>query len=91
MSGNSGNGANGNGTLHTDSKTIWVGDIEGWMDENYVSNVFSKIGPVVGVKLIRDKQTGAPMGYGFVEFASHEIAARVLQHSNGTLNSGGNK
>lgn len=91
MSGNSGNGAGGNGTLHTDSKTIWVGDIEAWMDDNYVSNVFSKIGPVVGVKLIRDKQTGAPMGYGFVEFASHEIAARVLQISNGTLNSGGNK
>jgi RNA recognition motif-containing protein len=91
MANNSSNAGSGQPMLQTDSKTLWVGDIESWMDETYISNVFSKIGPVLGVKLIRDKQTGAPTGYGFVEFASHEIAARVLQQSNGALNSGGNK
>lgn len=61
-----------------DSKTLWVGDIENWMDEGYVANLFAKGGQVTNVKIIKDKSSGAPMGYGFVEFASPEIAARVL-------------
>ena len=36
------------------------------------------------MKIIRDKQTGLPAGYGFVEFSSHEVAAQVLQTYNGT-------
>ena len=78
-------------TTHQDSKALWVGDIESWMDENYIANLFCKIGSVVNVKIIRDKNSGAPMGYGFVEFASHEIAARVLQLFNGSINPGTNK
>jgi len=40
-------------------------------------------GDVVEVKLIRDKHTGFPAGYGFVEFASPEIAEKVLETCNG--------
>jgi RNA recognition motif-containing protein len=40
-------------------------------------------GDVVEVKLIRDKQSGFPAGYGFVEFASPEIAEKVLETCNG--------
>ena len=38
---------------------------------------------VQAVKLIRDKITGQLQGYGFVEFASHAAAERVLQTYNG--------
>lgn len=65
-------------TQGQDSKTLWVGDIENWMDESYVANLFAKAGQVVSVKIIKDKNSGAPMGYGFVEFASPEVAARTL-------------
>jgi hypothetical protein len=40
-------------------------------------------GDVVEVKLIRDKHTGFPAGYGFVEFATAEIAEKVLETCNG--------
>lgn len=76
---------------HQDSKTLWIGDIESWMDEKYITNLFCQIGAVVNVKIIRDKNSGAPMGYGFVEFTSHEVAARVLQLYNGSINPGTNK
>lgn len=23
-----------------DSRTLWIGDIEAWMDENYLANIF---------------------------------------------------
>jgi RNA recognition motif-containing protein len=63
---------------NADTRSLWVGDIEAWMDEKYVTELFSKTGQVVSVKIIKDKSTGSPSGYGFVEFASHEIAQRVL-------------
>ncbi len=40
-------------------------------------------GDVVEIKLIRDKHTGFPAGYGFVEFSSLEIAEKVLETCNG--------
>jgi RNA recognition motif-containing protein len=60
-------------------KTIWVGDIESWMDEKYLVDIFGKSATVVKVKIIRDKITSIPLGYAFVEFDSHEEAARILQ------------
>ncbi|CDW85906.1 uncharacterized rna-binding isoform 2 [Stylonychia lemnae] len=66
------------------SKTLWIGDIEPWMDESYTSNLFNGIALVVSVKLIRDKNKGTPVGYGFVEFASHDIAKQVFQNLNGS-------
>jgi RNA recognition motif-containing protein len=87
----SGNGNNEGSGSHQDSKTLWVGDIESWMDENYIANLFSKVGQVTNAKIIRDKNSGAPMGYGFVEFTSHEIAARVLQLFKEAINPGTNK
>lgn len=39
---------------------------------------------VISVKVIRNKITGHPEGYGFVEFVSHAAAERVLQSYNGT-------
>eukprot|EP00274_Cyanoptyche_gloeocystis_P003408 CAMPEP_0196664862 /NCGR_PEP_ID=MMETSP1086-20130531/58736_1 /TAXON_ID=77921 /ORGANISM="Cyanoptyche gloeocystis , Strain SAG4.97" /LENGTH=84 /DNA_ID=CAMNT_0042001349 /DNA_START=1 /DNA_END=252 /DNA_ORIENTATION=+ len=66
-----------------ETKTLWVGDIDHWMDENYLSQLFAHTGEVVNVKIIRDKVTGYPAGYGFVEFSSRYSAQRVLETYNG--------
>ncbi|OVA12259.1 RNA recognition motif domain [Macleaya cordata] len=39
---------------------------------------------VLSIKIIRNKITGQPEGYGFVEFVSHAAAERILQTYNGT-------
>ncbi|XP_065879912.1 polyadenylate-binding protein RBP45-like isoform X2 [Euphorbia lathyris] len=65
-------------------RTLWIGDLQYWMDENYLHNCFSHTGEVVSVKVIRNKQTGQVEGYGFIEFNSHGAAERVLQTYNGT-------
>jgi len=66
-------------TRYEDNKTIWVGDIESWMDEAYLSRMFGAICPVVNVKLVRDWQHGGrPVGYGFVQLAGHGDAERLL-------------
>ncbi|KAL9243517.1 hypothetical protein vseg_017392 [Gypsophila vaccaria] len=66
-------------------RTLWIGDLQYWMDESYVSNCFSQSGELVSVKIIRNKQTMQSECYGFIEFSSHAGAERMLQTYNGTL------
>ncbi|KAE9597253.1 hypothetical protein Lal_00007763 [Lupinus albus] len=64
-------------------KTIWLGDLHHWMDENYLHNCFAHTGEVVSAKVIRNKLTGQSEGYGFVEFYSRATAEKVLQNYGG--------
>ncbi|XP_044483823.1 polyadenylate-binding protein RBP47B' [Mangifera indica] len=65
-------------------RTLWIGDLQYWVDENYLNSCFAHTGEVVSIKIIRNKITGQPEGYGFVEFVSHAAAERILQTYNGT-------
>ncbi|CAN0852348.1 Polyadenylate-binding protein RBP45B [Linum grandiflorum] len=65
-------------------RTLWIGDLQYWMDESYLHNCFSQTGEVANVKVIRNKQSGQMEGYGFMEFTSHAAAERILQTYNGT-------
>ncbi|XP_057451680.1 polyadenylate-binding protein RBP47B'-like isoform X2 [Lotus japonicus] len=65
-------------------RTLWIGDLQYWVDENYLTHCFAHTGEVVSIKIIRNKLTGQPEGYGFIEFVSHAAAERVLQSFNGT-------
>ena len=39
--------------------TLWMGELEGWMDENFVRQIFQHLmNEHVNVKVIRDKATG---------------------------------
>ncbi|KAH7440855.1 hypothetical protein KP509_03G014200 [Ceratopteris richardii] len=66
-------------------RTLWVGDLQFWMDEHYIANCFAHTGEVVSAKIIRNKQTLASEGYGFVEFISHSSAERILNTFNGSI------
>uniref|UniRef100_A0A6P4BHE0 polyadenylate-binding protein RBP45-like isoform X1 n=1 Tax=Ziziphus jujuba TaxID=326968 RepID=A0A6P4BHE0_ZIZJJ len=73
------------GTTTDEIRSLWIGDLLPWMDENYILSCFAHTGEAVTAKVIRNKQTGMPEGYGFIEFASRAAAERVLQTYNGTL------
>ncbi|KAL4386246.1 hypothetical protein GQ457_09G001400 [Hibiscus cannabinus] len=64
-------------------RTLWIGDLQYYMDENYLLSCFAQTGEVASVKVIRNKQTGQVEGYGFIEFVSRAAAERVLQTYNG--------
>lgn len=58
--------------------TLWMGELEPWMDENFIKGVFiSTAGETVNVKVIRDKNSGNA-GYCFVEFQSPDAATKAL-------------
>ncbi|KAK4044362.1 hypothetical protein C8A01DRAFT_31416 [Parachaetomium inaequale] len=65
------------------AKTLWMGEMEGWMDENFIKNIFSTVlGENVQVKVIRDRNSGNA-GYCFIEFGTAEAAQKAL-NLNGT-------
>ncbi|RZS11715.1 hypothetical protein BHM03_00043079, partial [Ensete ventricosum] len=66
-------------------RTLWIGDLQYWMEENYLYGCFVHTGEVVSVKVIRNKQTGQSEGYGFMEFVSRSAADRILQTYNGQV------
>lgn len=67
-----------------DCRTLWMGDLAYWMDENFIFSLFLPTGALQTVKIIRNKASNASEGYGFVEFTTHAAAEDVLQTLNGT-------
>ncbi|KAJ2823962.1 hypothetical protein FBU31_004121, partial [Coemansia sp. 'formosensis'] len=62
---------------------LWMGDIEPWMDEDYIRIVWERLGESVAVKIIRDRLTGAMANYCFIEVSTHADAERILTLYNG--------
>ncbi len=62
--------------------TIYVGNLPFSATENDVRTLFEKHGTVQSVKLVNDRETGRPRGFGFVEMPSSD-AQTAIQHVNG--------
>jgi RNA recognition motif-containing protein len=62
--------------------TIYVGNLPFSATENDVRSLFEKHGSVQSVKLVNDRETGRPRGFGFVEMDSGD-AQTAIQQVNG--------
>ncbi|KAL6713939.1 hypothetical protein ACLMJK_008433 [Lecanora helva] len=69
--------------------TLWMGELEPWIDENFVRTVWYNMGEQVNVKMIRDKFSGNA-GYCFIDFQSPAAAGKALQ-LNGQVIPGSNR
>ncbi|KRZ17097.1 Cleavage stimulation factor subunit 2 tau variant, partial [Trichinella zimbabwensis] len=66
-----------NDLRNTESKSstsVYVGNLSYDASEEELKSLFSKVGPVVGFRLVCDNKTGKPSGYGFCEFLDRETA-----------------
>ena len=62
--------------------TIYVGNLPFSATETDVRSLFEKHGTVQSVKLVNDRETGRPRGFGFVEMPPSD-AQTAIQHMNG--------
>ncbi|KAJ1938505.1 hypothetical protein GGF37_004787, partial [Kickxella alabastrina] len=62
---------------------IWMGDIEAWMDDECIRQMWARAGELVSVKMIRDRLTGGPANYCFIEVPMQADAERLLALYNG--------
>ncbi|MGE4291476.1 MAG: RNA recognition motif domain-containing protein [Desulfovibrio sp.] len=59
------------------SKNIYVGNLPWSSTENDVRAAFEAYGEVISVKLVEDRETGRPRGFGFVEMDDNGAAEAI--------------
>ncbi|KUG27473.1 rna-binding protein [hydrocarbon metagenome] len=65
------------------SKNIYVGNLPFRASEDNVRDLFAQYGAVSMVKLISDRETGKPRGFGFVEMDDDAEADAAIEALNG--------
>lgn len=58
-------------------KTIYVGNLPFNSSEDEIRELFAQHGDVQSVKLITDRETGRPRGFGFVEMDNDAAMAAI--------------
>lgn len=72
------------GNNASNGSTLWMGDIDEQMDDRFIKTSFNLMNrSPSNVKIVRNKNNGQPMGYGFITFDSEETAQKVLRELNG--------
>ena len=50
------------------SRVVFVGNIPYGLSEEQISDIFSQAGKVLNFRLVYDRETGRPKGFGFAEY-----------------------
>ena len=62
---------------------IYVGNLSYDAGENDIRKVFEEYGSVESVKIIIDRMTDRPKGFGFVEMTNDDEARKAIEELNG--------
>ncbi len=65
------------------ARSVFVGNIPYEATEEKLKEIFSEVGPVASFKLVYDRESGKPKGYGFCEFKDAETAHSAMRNLNG--------
>ncbi len=65
-------------------KNIYVGNLDFNVTEDELRQAFATYGQVDNVTILKDRDTGQPRGFGFVEMANDEEAEKAINGVNGT-------
>eukprot|EP00058_Branchiostoma_floridae_P004883 XP_002590371.1 hypothetical protein BRAFLDRAFT_216236 [Branchiostoma floridae] len=64
-------------------RSVFVGNIPYEATEEQLKDIFSEVGPVISFRLVYDRETGKPKGYGFCEYKDQETALSAMRNLNG--------
>ncbi|VDK75134.1 unnamed protein product [Litomosoides sigmodontis] len=65
------------------ARSVFVGNISYEVGEEQLKQVFSQVGAVVHLRLVHDRDTGKPKGYGFCEYNDAQTAESAIRNLNG--------
>lgn len=64
-------------------KKLYVGNLPFSADENELESIFGQYGKVDSITIVRDRESGQPRGFGFVEFGDDAAAEAAIAGTNG--------
>ncbi len=64
-------------------KSIYVGNLDFGTTEDELRALFEVHGQIERITLVRDRDTGQPRGFGFVELVNDDDADKAIQAING--------
>lgn len=65
------------------SMKLYVGNLPEKLTEEELKTMFAEAGPVASAKIITDRYTGQPRGFGFVEMETKADGQRAISMLNG--------
>jgi cold-inducible RNA-binding protein len=65
------------------SVKLYVGNLSYEMTEKQLQDLFAEAGNVASAKIVTDRQTGQPRGFGFVEMETKVEGQRAISMLNG--------
>ncbi|OQR83867.1 U2 snRNP component IST3 [Achlya hypogyna] len=69
---------------YRDSAWIYVGGLAYELSEGDVLAVFSQVGEIEDINLVRDKDTGKSMGFVFIKYEDHRSTVLAVDNFNGS-------
>jgi cold-inducible RNA-binding protein len=60
---------------------LYVGNFPYSVDETQLRGIFAQYGDISDLKLIMDRDTGRPKGFGFITFATQAAAEKALEQN----------
>ncbi|KAL1839160.1 hypothetical protein VTJ49DRAFT_1816 [Mycothermus thermophilus] len=69
-------------SLRQPSRVVFVGNIPYGLTEEQITEIFSGAGRVLNFRLVYDRETGRPKGFGFAEFPDYDSAASAVRNLN---------
>ena len=67
------------------TQKLYVGNLSYNTNESKLRDLFGEFGEIESIRLITDRDTGRPKGFGFVEMASNEAAQQAISELNGKV------
>lgn len=64
------------------SRVVFIGNIPYDLSETQIIEIFNEVGIVQSFRLVFDRETGKPKGYGFCTYSDHETAASAVRNLN---------
>ncbi len=64
-------------------KKLYVGNLPFSAQENDLESIFSQYGQVDSITIVRDRDSGQPRGFGFVEYGDDAAAGAAIAATNG--------
>ncbi|AWP11875.1 putative cleavage stimulation factor subunit 2-like [Scophthalmus maximus] len=77
-----------NSAIYSPPAARHLGNIPYEATEEQLKDIFSEVGLVVSFRLVYDRETGKPKGYGFCEYQDQETALSAMRNLNGREFSG---